>query len=224
MKVWAVIRLTLTLRSKNSFKMGLATSKRLPVAKVSSKMLSSDERRSILKTKIQILTPDLCSRLLRKSSKSKVKFCSIAEIDFIRKILLSRSNFLNVDAKDFRQKVKARRNFETEIIALLRQKTETDKNILSINARNHLKLILNNSKSDFRWNFASNKNLFVNVVLSQLENISAATSSSGLNWLRAFPELVRSVLLLKLDAKDLRKNPRQISSGDGDNSINFTSL
>ena len=192
--------------------MGLSASRKLPLSKISSKMLSNVETKSASCLKVQVLSPELCSAIFRRHPLSDKIRCWSDEIESVKKFLLKSSNFEIVDSRDFRSKVKLRKMSEKELLKAIRNNRKISGSQLKVsgNAEHLRQVILGTLKTELRWTIIGReKRLLSSVLLPELETLSG---SSRFGRIRDF---IRSVFLWQLDVKKLRKNPRGLLRSEG---------
>ena len=198
--------------------MGTSYSKKVPISKISAKMLTAKKcNKEEMKTQVQHLSPNLCSSLL-KTSKVHDR-CNPAELDFLKKFLARNSNFKTVtDTSEFKKLDKIRKSSEVELSRALKKVFNGHANDvkLSKNAQSHLNIVISSTKTDLKFRFR-NKTLISRTILPQLELLSRSANSSRtlFSFVLKFPGFVRSIFQQKLLAKDLRRNPRGITSFTG---------
>jgi hypothetical protein len=198
--------------------MGINSSKKVPVSKITPKMLTTNESINNSKSKVQILSPKLCSVVLRNNYKTHSSFCSDDQLSFLKQFLSRNSNFKTVSDKNFIRNERIRKNVETEISRALRKtktKSPNRKNVvLSSSAQQNLNTILRTSKTDIYFSFRKNNLLLSRIILPELESLLRLSKCSD-NF--SFSDFVRSVFQQKLLAKDLRTNPKGLARNAGNN-------
>jgi hypothetical protein len=194
--------------------MGLGWSKKVPLSRVTASMLvpKSNNKKEI-QTDVQLLSPKLCSNLLRNSQVRPglgKHNCTTKELTFLQNFLSRSSNLKSCRVSDLKKCLHKRRVWETEIERAI-LKTEPAK--ISKAANRHLTAILNTSRPDLYFKFR-HKKLLTHVILPQLENLRLSNTQS-VKFFRRVPEIYGSVFHHKLAAKDLRRNPKGLASDKG---------
>jgi hypothetical protein len=201
--------------------MGSAYSKKVPLSKVSVRMLTVkkcyNNGKNEVETQVQILSPNFCSSLLKTSNVHNS--CHPAEIEFLKKFLTRQSNFQTVvDMSELKKLEKLRKSSEVELSRALKKIVSGHTNDLKLskNAHSHLNAVISSTKSDLKFRFR-NKNLISRTILPQLELLSRSANSSitFFSFFIKFPGFLRSLFQKTLLAKDLRRNPRGITSSAG---------
>ena len=200
--------------------MGISSSKKVPLSRISSKILTANEFvKDSTQSKVQILSPKLCSFVLRKNSKTHLSFCSDDQLTFLKQFLSRNSNFKSAADKNLIKNEKIRKNVEIEISRALR-KTKKSNNSnrntvsLSSDAQQHLNSILRSSKAELYFSFGRNKLLLSRIILPEFENLLKSSKSKSFGNF-SFSELIRSIFQEKLLAKNLRTNPRGLACNAG---------
>lgn len=199
--------------------MGTSYSKKVPLSKISAKMLTSRKcnDKENVKTQVQLLSPNFCSSLIKTSKLHKS--CDPAELDFLKKFLARQSNFRAVvDKSEFKKLDKIRKSSEVELSRALKKVFTGHANDvkLSKTAHSHLNVLINSTKTDLKFRFR-NKTLISRTILPQLELLSTTANSSRtlFGFAVKVPLFFRSIFQHKLLAKDLRRNPRALTSSAG---------
>jgi len=199
---------------KKLSRMGLSVSRKVPLSKISSKMLTNSEMKtkSVQSSRVQVLSPELCSAIFRTHPSADKIRCRSDEIEAVKKFLSRSSNFEVVQSRDVRSKVKLRKVSEKELLKAIRDNRKVSRSHVTFsgNADDLLKVILDSLKTEPRWTTFGRKNRLLTTIL--FPELKTLTGRSSFEQGRDF---ILSVFLRQLKVGELRKNLRVQHGSEG---------